>query len=336
MSSSDANLIASWNNASTVFNGYISIVIYIIGIVGNFLNILVLSQRRIRSNPSAILFLISSIAGNIVIVAGLTNRITSNWTADLTASIDWICKLRNVLLYGARTIVLWTIVVATIDRWLSSNVNIYWRQMSTMKNVQRNMLIVLLYTCIINAPIIYCYDTDQTGTLLRCYGSSYACRLTTDLIYAFGTTLLPLLVMAIFSILIIKNVRLMKSRVQNTGIVLSHENTNTPQVIQMQIRRKKFDRQILIMLLIQVLLLLLFTSPHALQKVYTSFTIVPPTSSLQGAIQNCIFNIFSCLTFLASGMPFYIYTLFGGSTFRNAFIDLMKKCLSKLNKFNFE
>jgi hypothetical protein len=191
MSSSDANLIASWNNASTVFSCYIPIAIYIIGIVGNFLNILVLSQR---------------------------------------------C-----------------------------------------------MLIVLLYTCIINAPIVYCYNADQSGTLLRCYGSSNACRLTTDLIYAFGTTLLPLLFMAIFSILIIRNVRRIKIRVQNT-----------------------------------------------LQKVYTSFTIAPATSSLPGAIQNCIFNVFTCLTFLASGMPFYIYTLFGESTFRNGFFDLMKNAQRKI------
>lgn len=154
---------------------------------------------------------------------------------------------------------------------------------------QRCMLIVLLYTCIINAPIVYCYNADQSGTLLRCYGSSNACRLTTDLIYAFGTTLLPLLFMAIFSILIIRNVRRIKIRVQNT-----------------------------------------------LQKVYTSFTIAPATSSLPGAIQNCIFNVFTCLTFLASGMPFYIYTLFGESTFRNGFFDLMKNTQRKIFVIDFE
>jgi hypothetical protein len=95
--------------------------------------------------------------------------------------------------------------------------------------------------------------------------------------------------MAIFSILIIRNVRRMKIRVQNT-----------------------------------------------LQKVYTSFTIAPATSSLPGAIQNCIFNVFTCLTFLASRMPFYIYTLFGGSTFRNGFFDLMKNTQRKIFVIDFE
>jgi cation transport ATPase len=134
--------------------------------------------------------------------------------------------------------------------------------------------------------------------------------------------------MTIFSILIIKNVRAMQNRVRNTGKVTNQEKSDTNHTNH---RRRKVDRQILIMLLVQVVLLFLFTSPHAFQKVYTSFTVSPPTSSLEGAIQNCIFNIFTCLTFLASGMPFYIYTLFGGSTFRNAFFDLMKNMYRKIS-----
>jgi hypothetical protein len=331
MSSSDADLITSWNNASVVFTLYISITIYIFGIVGNFLNILVLSQRCFHSNPSAILFLISSLTGIIVIVAGLTNRITYNWSADLTTSIDWICKLRNLFLYSARTITLWTLVVATIDRWLSSSANVYWRQMSSIKNVRRSMLVVLLYTCILNAPIIYCYDIGQTDTLIMCYGSTNACRLGTDLAYAFGSTLMPLLVMLIFSILIIRNVRFINNRIRHvTATTLTQEKKESSAVINAQQRRRKLDRQILTMLFIQIILLLLFTSPHAIQKVYTSFTMALPKTSLQGAIRNFVFDLFSCLTFLASGMPFYIYTLSGGNVFRDAFFKLMKNVHRKI------
>ena len=120
------------------------------------------------------------------------------------------------------------IVLATVDRWLSSSADVHFRQMSNLKNVQRSMLVVLLYTCIINAPILYCYEANLTGTVRGCYGSTYACRLTTDLIYAFGTTLLPLLLMIIYGLLTIKKVRHVRRRVQNVAkSVLGCGNTNT-------------------------------------------------------------------------------------------------------------
>jgi len=97
-----------------------------------------------------------------------------------------------------------------------------------MKNVQRSIVAILVYTCLINAPIIFCYEANMTGTLRGCDGSTNACRLTTDLIYAFGTTLLPLLLMIIFGLLTIQNVCYAQRRVQAMiGPVFNHENRNT-------------------------------------------------------------------------------------------------------------
>ncbi|CAF4273745.1 unnamed protein product, partial [Rotaria sordida] len=73
----DAILIASWNNMLAHVNYYFSIFLFIFGVIGNILNILVLSQRSLRSNPCAWLFLISSLANFIVLLSGLTTRIIS-------------------------------------------------------------------------------------------------------------------------------------------------------------------------------------------------------------------------------------------------------------------
>jgi hypothetical protein len=333
MSSSNAseNLIVSLNNISNSLNSYLSIFIFIFGIIGNSLNILVLSQRTLRSNPSAVFFLASSIAGIIVILSGLISRMMSGFGADLTLTVDWICKIRNVILYASRTLVLWMIVLATIDRWLSSSVAVNMRQLSSLKNARRSMFIIFIYTCLINAPILFCYEAGLTGVLRGCYGSTRACRLTTDLIYAFGTTLLPLSLMIVFGLLTIRNVRHIQSRVRIvTGSVLSFENRNVATKSHGQTQAKKTNRQLLKMLLVQVTLLFLLTSPHATEKVYSSFTVSPPSGSLQNSVQNLIFTIFTLMAFIASGMPFYIYTLTGGSLFRNALIDVVKTMIRKL------
>ncbi|CAF3125293.1 unnamed protein product [Rotaria sp. Silwood2] len=338
MSSSNATIdfSAYLNNASNLLNRYLPIFIYIFGTAGNLLNVLVLSQRTLRSNTSAIFLLISSIAGLIVILSGLTSRMMSGYTTDLTLTIGWICKLRNVVLYSSRTINLSMIALAAIDRWLSSSVHQHYRQMSTLKNTWRSMFVVLIYTCILNTPIIYCYEANLNWTLRRCYGSTYACRLTTDLIYTFGTTLLPLLLMIIFGLMTINNVRCIRSRIKTvTEMVISHTNKSIATNKNGQLRARKTDRHLLIMLLVQVILLVLFTCPHAIQKVYSSFASNPPPQSLQSAIETFIFDFFTLLTFIASGMPFYIYTLSGGSVFRNALLNLVKTFIQKiLNRYS--
>jgi hypothetical protein len=108
-------------------------------------------------------------------------------------------------------------------------------------------------------------------------------------------------------------------------ISLSCQNNNRiPTNVTGQQQRRKKDRHVLKMLFVQVTLLCLFTCGHPIQKAYSSIVSNAPTPPLQSAIETFTLNLFTLLNFTASGMPFYIYTLTGGSTFRNALFDLIK------------
>ncbi|CAF1263180.1 unnamed protein product [Adineta steineri] len=336
MSSSNinANTANLWNTASNDLNRYLPIFIYTFGIIGNFLNVLVLAQSNIRSNSSAVLFLFSSMASLIAIVSGLTSRMMSGYAVDLTLTVNWICIIRNYILYTARTITLWLIALATIERWLASSKHVHRRQKSTLKNARRGMILVFIYACLINAPIIYCYRANLSGSLRGCYGSTYACSVLTDGIYVFGTTLSSLSVMIIFGLMTINNIRHSQNRVQNIAMLpLSLEQKNTISTVNRPQKIKKIDRHLLKMLIVQVTLLILFTCPHAIQKFYSSAASISLTSSSQSldiAIPNFIFNLVTLLNFTASGMPFYIYTLTGGSVFRRALFHLIKTVILKI------
>jgi hypothetical protein len=324
-----ANLIASLNDVSNILNKYLPIFIYAFGIIGNLLNGLVLSQAPLRSNPSAACFLMSSIAGLLVIVSGLTSRMMSGYAVDLTLTVDWICKVRNFLVYGGRTVALYTIALAAVDRWLSSSVDEHLRRLSTMKNTRRAMLAIVTYACVINAPILYCYEANLAGILRGCYGSTYVCRVLTDSMYALGTTMVPLLLMVTFGIRTMNNIRHVRNRIGTvTGSMVVTDKPMNMQRQQRQQKRKR-DRHLLKMLLVQILLLCLFTCPHPVEKLYSSIVPALPAQSLENAIQNFIFTCLTLLTFTASGMPFYIYTLSGGSVFRNALFGLLKRAVCK-------
>ncbi len=63
------------------------------------------------------------------------------------------------------------------------------------------------------------------------------------------------------------------------------------------------------MLLVEVIFSILFTLPPAIEKLYSTFTIDFIKSDSQNARDSLIYNIVLLLWFLASGIPFYIYTL---------------------------
>ncbi|CAF2767179.1 unnamed protein product [Rotaria sp. Silwood2] len=316
MSSNDSAVLL-WSNATTQLNRYFSIIIFLFGIIGNILNILVLSQRNLRSNPCASLFLASSIASLVAIFSGLFTRTTSGWAMDLTNTITWLCQLRTFVVFASRTVAYCLIALATIDRWLSSCSDLRRRQMSTIRNAQQGMIIILIFSCLFYVQMFYCYEANLVNTPLKCYGKTIACRLLTDLTYAFAANIFPLVIMLCFGLATIINVREAKRRIQNINM-----SSLSGIIISSQYRSKKTDHYLLIMLFVQVILFAVFTLPQNIQKFISLAQSNQTKTALNSAIENFIFNFFLLFAYLANGMSFYIYTLFGGSVFRNELLKL--------------
>jgi hypothetical protein len=84
------------------------------------------------------------------------------------------------------------------------------------------------------------------------------------------------------------------------------------------------------MLLVQVLLLVLLCIPQVIQKFHLTFRPFGTVSKLDDAIRTFLYNITLLLAFIASGIPFYIYTLTGGTVFRKAFLDLIRHAITRI------
>ena len=327
---SNTSAIDFWNTATTQLNRYFSILIFLFGIIGNLLNIFVLSKRNLRSNPCAYLFLVSSMASLIAIVSGLLTRAISGWAADLTNTITWLCQLRTFVVFVSRTVAYCLLAFATIDRWLSSCHDVRRRHMSTIKNVQRGTMIILIFSCLLYAQMFYCYEANLLNAPLKCYGKTTACRLVTDLTYAFFANIFPLIIMLCFGLMTIRNVRQVKRRIQHTNM-----NMISVSRFSSQNQSKKLDDYLLIMLLVQVILFAVFTLPQNIQKFIAYAQSNETISALDNAIENFIFNFFLLFAYLANGMSFYIYTLVGGSVFRNVLLNLTRrKCRIIIHFFN--
>lgn len=315
----NSTLIYSINEISKQVNRYLALIIIIFGVIGNLFNCFVLNQRTLRSNPCAIYFLFSSIFNLISILFGLTTRILAGWQLDPTSHDDFLCQLRAFILFTSRTIGLWLIMLATIDRWLLSSPSIQRRQMSSVKNTHRGILVSCLFSILFYFHIFYCYRSRLTDTPLPCYGKSIQCRLMMDLIYALITILIPSILMIVFCLMIVSNVHHLHIRVQTM-----HTVSFLVPIRPRDWKLKRTDYQLLRMLLFQVVLLIIFCIPQAIQKFYISLRPFRQEATIEDVVKRFLYNLELLMAFIASGMPFYLYTLSGGTIFRRASMNFVQ------------
>jgi hypothetical protein len=327
LSPSDIQLIEILTLITTQLNRYLTLFIFIFGIIGNILNILALSQRTLRFNPCAYLFLISSISNFISILSGLTSRILSGWSFDLTDTNRYYCKWRAFVMLTSRTIAFWLIIFAIIDRWILSLHNVQHRQMSTLKNVQYSSLFIIILSILLYLHTIYCYESNLLDTPMKCYGKTISCRLLTDLTYACFTILIPLILTIIFGFFTVSNIRHTHNNIssRNMSIIKYNKNNVSVLIYEQKRRWQKTDRYLCRMLFLQVILLMCLTLPQTIHKLYLTLIVDEQTSEVKFALNQFLYNFDSLLSYIASGMPFYIYTLTGGKVFRKALKKLFFK-----------
>ncbi|CAF0945387.1 unnamed protein product [Rotaria sordida] len=324
----DENLNQQLKTIIIRINFYFGIIIYFFGILGNTLNILILSQRSLRSNTCIMIFLASSITGIITILFGLTSRMVPDGSGDIADRVRWICKIRAFIVFTCRSATFWLIMLATFDRWAVSSTNPRFRQLCSTKNVLRYIFFIIIISIIIHCQYLYCYESDVPKSDMKCFNKNVVCQIVNGLLFAIVTIILPLILIAIFGLMTILKIRSSRSHVIPVPTVIAVYHPS--QTVDHQQRRfKRTDRHLFIILFVQVILLAFLTIPMAVQQLYITIT-TDKRSNLQETISNLSYHITLLMTYTATGMQFYVNTLSGGRVFRKAIIDLRQLILQKI------
>lgn len=311
--SNDTRLTLLLGNIEKCMNGSFGTFILIFGSIGNILNLWILSEKRLRSNPCIWFFLMSSISSQFSIVFGLPSRILSVWDFDLTDTNSCWCKIQTYLSFSSRNLSLWLIMFATIDRWLLSCRKSFFRNMSSLKNARRSTLALLILSSLIYLSVFFCYDSSQIDSPFLCYGTTHVCLHLNDFVYSCVTILIPLSSMLIFGSMTIFNIRRIEYRRQRMIADLNEHSTNSKRP-----RMKLIDHRLLRLLLIHVLILAALIIPQGFESFYTTFTHHDMKTINDVSINTFRYNLAVLLSFCSSAVPFYIYTLFGGKLFNEA------------------
>ncbi|CAF1133679.1 unnamed protein product [Rotaria sp. Silwood1] len=319
MSNATSTSIVSTLTAATFqINRYLTICVLLFGTIGNILNLIIFHQPKHRTNPCAVYFFYASIAGLIALYSGLISRVFATFSSDISATDATICKLRAFIIWVSTTASSWILTCATIDRYCISCRDVRRRNLSNLRFTRRLMIVSVAGGSLVFGETFYCYVPNLRNSPLTCYGQHMTCRLYNEIASALAFVFIPSTIMMIFGYATVQNVRKLLRSI--APMATTHGTTMTI---------KKTDRQLIRMLIVQIILLTIFNIPLAIQRLYLTSTLTVPKSLLRSTIENLCFQIFYLLSFMSFGIPFYIYTL-TGTVFRNEFMDLVRLVYRKM------
>jgi hypothetical protein len=313
---------------SLQLNRIVPIFQIILGTFGNIMNILIFTRRSLRTNPCSSYFLASSINNLFVLyVATLTRLLSSGWKIDPSNTSNVLCKLRIFFVYTALGLIQWFVVLTSIDRYLSSCRNARYRQLSSLSTARKALALTIVIIALAHFHTLVWWTVDYIGSQTYCNIFTYDYELAFQVFFLIVTCVLPPIIMTIFGTLTVFNVKKLRTQVAPQG----NDGRNE------KLRSK--DRQMILMLLIQVLVTVICTLPFSIANLLAMiFEYSITLSDYSDAINTFYGNVARIVNYFNPVVGFYVYTLSSG-TFRNEMkciiMETLKCILTKVGMENY-
>ncbi|CAF1331658.1 unnamed protein product [Rotaria sordida] len=293
----------------------ISLINFVFGGIGLILNVFVFTRASLRREPCSLYFFSSTLFNLFVIFVLIPVRIVSEgYNIDIGNYNLTICKIEFFAFYVARTIPCWLIVLACVDRYLNSSIKARIRQISSYKTARLAIGITIITIIIlhIHMPVYYeiSYMSDQFGNITpACFGQKGIYRTFIAFWAMVSYSLCPSFLMLFFGFLTLKNLHRHRQVLSRTTQI-----NQTTRRVNIQLSR---------MLAAQVLVIVIATLPFSIYRLYASFTVSLPKSTLRIAEENLAFKIANVFTYFAHSTSFYLYTL-TGTVFRKELFKIIR------------
>ncbi|CAF0814426.1 unnamed protein product [Adineta steineri] len=271
---------------------YMGFFLFVIGLIGNLLTLLVfLSLETLRQSSCAFYLIIMSIVNTFHLFTGLLTFIMINGFAiNWTNTSLFYCKFRPFCVQVCISISFSCMCLATIDQFLATLSNTRWHQFNNIKLARSIVIGITIIWILCEIPFIIYY-----GNTLPLSAGKFNCIMTNDAFrkyynYFHGlilSNILPLLIVILFGILAYRNVQKIAYR-------------TVPLV------RRELDKQLTVMVLVQVFYDTIALTPLAILLIYNDI----PDKSLDAcgiAILNIFTTLFTLLYYFHFVGSFFIY-----------------------------
>jgi hypothetical protein len=280
MSTADEILLFSEN-----FSLYFTITIFIIGIIGSILNLLVLTTLKLfRSNQCIFYLIVESIVniGQLSILFIIYFLTLINGSDPENVSLIW-CKMKNILPQLFRLLSTSMVCFAAFDQFLSTNPRFSLRQLSTLRLARRLTIISICIWALHCIPYGIFYRIVSS---LGCINTSVQLvRYYSDFYYPFLHGFLPIFMSVMFSLLAYRNVRHLVR-------------------LQVPVERRKLDKQLTAMIFVRVIAFIILLLPYTVYRIYSLNVTINQANVYAYAVSQLTYSIMSSFTNLNYAVRF--------------------------------
>ena len=287
-------------------------VVLVLGLIGNLMSYAVFRQKRLRSNPVALLFAASSIFNIIVLVYGIG---TSLYIVDHTNPETYstvFCKLRLYVRHIFLMIVRTYITLACISCYIITSSKTNLRSLCQPRYVKR-IIIIVPFTWPLIAFHMPLWNIVQNNKCINV--PSYV--LPFGIYFFLVVGVFPLLLMVLFIGLTIRNLRFLHLRIQSSLAVSQ--------------RIKSRDRHFIRMLLALVIMYIITNLFFPTNTLYVAATYWFIKSPERISIESLVYSVTSnYILYINNVSPFFLF--FSSSA---AFRQSVRRCLLECKNFCF-
>jgi hypothetical protein len=290
---------------------YGMITILVLGNMGNAFVTLLFSRHH--KNACSMYLLYAAVMNNVFLLANVPLQDYVTYYGDPTVGSPIFCKLRYYLPNVWGQMARYFVVLACIDRFAATSINVRLRMLSRPSTARYllGIITVFCHLVAIHLPIFVTIVNGRCGPT----GPYYAVYTFYLLIFF---NLIPPITMIIFGSLAYFNMKRLHARVRPVENVIVGNRNN--------VRIHRRDRELLSMLLSEIIIYIVATLLYPFILLEASITnLMSIEKSLQQIqIENFVLFIASFLVTLNHAAPFYIY-LITSQAFRRDFNQLVNK-----------
>ncbi|CAF4151083.1 unnamed protein product, partial [Adineta steineri] len=269
--------------------GALPFILLLIGTSNSMGNLITFTSKQLRSNSCGFYILCMTIFELLTISFGLISRIADQYGSTLVNQSRMYCKIRSYFVLCFPTTATYLLLMAAIDRYISTFVSVRCRAFIQLKVAHRMApLVIILCMVICSHTLIFVDHQPTCGPQLGSYGLFYS----VFLIVIGGV--LPNFLLVLFGFWTIRNVKASRRRVV---------------ALQYLQHKQKRDAQLVLMIFAQAIVSFLLNSTRMSCYSYHLLTTNRPNSSFQQTVDNFLVQFSIVLAYTNYSESFYINTL---------------------------
>jgi hypothetical protein len=202
----------------TIVYKYICLTIFVIGVIGNLLSVLVFSRSSLRHRSCAVYFLALAITDIASLCASFIDTVLPSYNnVTLTVKSLFICKLNPLMVYFTTDLSNFLLAVASLDRAVSIQCPLRSKRFCRARNAIYIIIAMSIIFLLINGHIFWGFEILEEATYQACmpsktkivyhnepnsmtYDRFYAIFDSLDMLFA---VVIPFIVMLICNIIIL-------------------------------------------------------------------------------------------------------------------------------------